>query len=132
MELTLGLDIGSHTIKLIELAREGDRVGLMAAGSIPTPPKGMFSAVKADVDALSGAIKHLIRETGAKSKMVSIALPESRVFTRVVTVPALSERELSSAIKLEAEQYIPLPLDQVNVDYTVLSTPKRLRYRWRT
>ncbi len=124
MNTTIGLDIGSYSIKLIELARDGDRVGLVAAGSIPTPPKALSSALQADTEAVAVAIRQLMKDTGTKSRQVTIALPESKVFTRVIEVPQLSQRELSSAIKWEAEQYIPLPLDQVNVDYTVLREAK--------
>ncbi|MCX6793786.1 MAG: type IV pilus assembly protein PilM [Candidatus Gottesmanbacteria bacterium] len=124
MNLSLGLDIGSHAIKLIELGFEGNSVGLVAAGSIPTPPKALTSTVTADTEAVAQTIKRLIKETGAKSKEVHIALPESKVFTRVIEVPALSERELTSAIRWEAEQYVPLPLDQVNLDFTILRDAK--------
>lgn len=124
MNSSLGLDIGSHTIKLIELGFEGNSVGLIAAGSIPTPPKALTSTVPADSEAIAQAIKRLMKETGAKSKEVHIALPESKVFTRVIEVPSLSQRELTSAIQWEAEQYIPLPLDQVNLDFTILRDAK--------
>lgn len=124
MNTIAGLDIGSHSIKLIELAREGDQVALIAAGSMPTPPKALTSILQADTEALAVAIKQLFRDTGTKTRTVNIALPESKVFTRVIEVPQLSPRELTSAIKWEAEQYIPLPLDQVNVDFTVLRDSK--------
>lgn len=124
MNLSLGLDIGSHSIKLIELGLEGNSVGLLAAGSVPTPPKALTSSVPADTEAIAQTIKRLMKETGAKSKEVHIALPESKVFTRVIDVPALSQRELTSAIRWEAEQYIPLPLDQVNLDFTILRDAK--------
>lgn len=124
MSTAIGLDIGSYSIKLIELARDGDRVGLVSAGSIPMPPKAMRSPLAADTEAVAVAIRQLIKDVGTKSRDVTIALPESKVFTRVIEVPQLSTRELSSAIKWEAEQYIPLPLDQVNVDYTVLREAK--------
>jgi len=120
MNTTVGLDIGSHSIKLIELAREGEQIALTAAGSMPTPPKSLTSNVHADLEAVAVSLKQLFKDTGTKSREVNIALPESKVFTRVIEVPQLSSRELSSAIKWEAEQYIPLPLDQVNVDFTVL------------
>ncbi len=120
MNTTVGLDIGSHSIKLIEIAKEGNQIALLAAGSMPTPPKSMTSSLQVDLEAAAIAIKQLVRDTGTKSHEVSIALPESKVFTRVIEVPQLSTRELTSAIKWEAEQYIPLPLDQVNVDFTVL------------
>lgn len=120
MKLSLGLDMGSHSIKLIELAQDGASFTLMAAGSVPMPPNALASTVPADLEAIAAAVKRLVKDTGAKSKSVQIALPESKVFTRVIEVPALSERELSSAIKWEAEQYIPLPLTEVNLDFTVL------------
>lgn len=120
MKTTLGIDIGSHSIKLIELQMEGNQIALVAAGSMPTPPKAMTSTIPADFEAVAVAIKQLVKDTGTKSREVAIALPESKVFTRVIEVPQLSTRELTSAIKWEAEQYIPLPLDQVNVDFTIL------------
>lgn len=127
MNTIAGLDIGSHSIKLIELAREGDQVALIAAGSMPTPQKALTSSLQADTEALAVAIKQLIQSTGTKTRTVNLALPESKVFTRVIEVPQLSPRELTSAIKWEAEQYIPLPLDQVNVDFTVLQDGKNTR-----
>lgn len=124
MKSILGLDIGSHSIKLIEIGHSGKTLTLLAAGNIPTPPKALMSPLEADHQAVAQAIRQLIKETGAKSNSVAIALPESQVFTRVIEVPALSSRELSSAISWEAEQYIPLPLDQVNLDYSVLRDAK--------
>lgn len=124
MKSLLGLDIGTHSIKLIEMGVSGSNHTLLAAGSIPTPPKALSSTLEADHRAVAAAITQLIKETGAKSDSVALALPESQVFTRVIEVPALSPRELSSAISWEAEQYIPLPLDQVNLDYSILREAK--------
>jgi len=123
MQSQLGIDIGSHSIKLIEISEEKGVRTLMAAGSMPTPPKST-TTVNSNSDATSYVIKQLVKETGAKSDQVTIALPEAQVFTRVIDVPQLSSRELNSAIQWEAEQYIPLPLDQVNVDFTVLQDAK--------
>lgn len=124
MQQQLGLDIGSHSIKLIEIGKKGNETTLVSAGSIPTPPKALTSAISADQEAVAHAIKQLIKETGAKSSSVNLSLPEAQVFTRVIEVPQLSSRELASAITWEAEQYIPLPMDQVNVDYTILRDAK--------
>ncbi len=124
MKTSVGLDIGSHSIKLIELGRERSGATLLAGGSIPTPPKALTSVVPAEYEAVAIAIKKLIKDTGCHSRAVNISLPESQVFTRVIEVPQLSERELATAIKWEAEQYIPLPLDQVNIDFTILRDSK--------
>jgi type IV pilus assembly protein PilM len=120
MKTKLGLDIGSHSIKLIEIGKNGSTPVLVSAGSIATPPKSLTSSLPSDQQALAEAIKQLIKQTQAKTRDVIIALPESLVFTRVIEVPQLSERELSGAIRWEAEQYVPLPLDQVNLDFTIL------------
>jgi type IV pilus assembly protein PilM len=120
----LGLDIGTHNVKLIELLKDKDRVTLLAAGSMPTPPKTVSSNLGVDQQALAYLIRELIKGTGAKSTDVNISLPEAQVFTRVIEMPALSTRELTSAIRWESEQYIPLPLDQVNMDFTILSDGK--------
>lgn len=120
MDSIIGLDIGSHSIKLVEIGRRKDEAILLAAGSIPTPPKAILAVNPEDLESIATVVKKLWKETGAMTKNVNIALPESQVFTRVIEVPQLSDRELTSAIKWEAEQYIPLPLDQVTVDFTIL------------
>jgi len=120
----LGLDIGTHNVKLIELARDKEGVTLLSAGSMPTPPKTASSNLAIDQQALAHLIQELIKGTGAKSREVNISLPEAQVFTRVIEMPVLSDRELASAIKWESEQYIPLPMEQVNMDFTVLSDGK--------
>lgn len=125
MNSTIGLDIGSHSMKLVEIMQgKRDVYTVLAAGTAPTPPKALASSLPADLEAVSAGVKKLVRDAGVKGREVNIALPESQVFTRVIEVPQLSNRELSSAIKWEAEQYIPLPLDQVTVDYTILRDTK--------
>lgn len=124
MDSIIGLDIGSHSIKLIEIERRKQDARLCAAGSLPTPPKALSSVAQEDIEGIAGVVNKLWKDTGAKTKNVNIALPESQVFTRVIEVPELSSRELTSAIKWEAEQYIPMPLDQVTVDFTILQTAK--------
>lgn len=120
MNSVLGIDIGSRSIKLIELSSDKKEPILLSAGSAPTPPKALSSSLASDSQAVSVAIKQLIHEAGARSRVVNLALPESQVFTRVIEMPTLSQRELTSALQWEAEQYIPLPLDQVNMDFSIL------------
>lgn len=125
MKSILGLDIGSHAIKFVEISKDEKSATLLAAGSIQTPPKALTSTAAADLQAISISVIKLLKDAGAKSDTCNIALPESQVFTRVIELPAMSSRELSSAIKWEAEQYIPLPLDQVNIDFSILRDQKQ-------
>jgi len=124
MNSILGIDIGSHSVKLIEIAPDPGMPRLLSAGALPTPPKSLSSDIDADLKAAGSVVKQLVKVTGAYSRKVNVSFPESLVFTRVIDVPPLSDRELASAIKWESEQYIPLPLDQVNIDYTKLRDAK--------
>ena len=69
-------------------------------------------------------IKQLIKEAQIKQKTVASALPESSVYTQVVEMPPLSDKELASAMQWEAEQYIPVPLDNVTLDFEVVYRPR--------
>lgn len=120
MKSMLGLDIGSHTIKLVEISQDNSGPSLLSAGAVATPPKALQSSVPADTEAIAVTVKKLVKDLAATTTDVNIALPESQVFTRIISVPQLSTRELTSAIKWEAEQYVPLPLDQVSVDFSIL------------
>jgi len=115
-----GLDIGSQNIKLAQVEKQGEKARLIAFGSVAAPPRGILSESEHDLTALAGAIKKLHQEAKIGTKNVATALPEDQVFSRVITFPKLSEDELSSAIKWEAEQYVPIPLEEVTLDYQVI------------
>jgi len=115
-----GLDIGSHSIKLVKLIRKQNKYLLSAFGSTPSTKKGLLSEAESDLVALAEIIKKIQQETGVKTKNVATALPQDQVFTRVVALPPLSEEELESAIKWEAEQYIPVSLDEVVLTHDVV------------
>lgn len=127
MNSILGIDIGSRSIKLIEIGKDKTGPVLLAAGSIPTPPNALTSQADADAKALGQAITKLVHDSASHARTVNLALPESQVFTRVIEMPSLSTRELSSALQWEAEQYIPLPLDQVNMDFSILRSAKETK-----
>lgn len=118
-----GLDIGTSNLKVVQLAQSGKNFKLLSFGSIPTPVKSLLSESTFDVEALVEAIKKLVRDAKISIPFVATALPEAQIFTRVIEMPYLSENELSSAIKWEAEQYVPVPLTDVSLDYQVLSYP---------
>lgn len=121
----LGLDLGTKYIKYVELEHIGkDRFQLLSYGMAPAPIKGINSEMEIDQQALALTIKKLLQEGHVRTRKVNLALPESNVFTRIIQVPPLSERELSSAIKWEAEQYIPLPLEETQMDFSIVGESK--------
>lgn len=118
----IGLDIGETTIKLIQLSKNGpDAFRLSSIGIVESPA---LSDKPEDDKAAAQIIKKLISDTGASGKSVVLSLPESLVYTRVVEMPYLEEPELSSTIKWQAEQYIPVALSDVILKHQVLSLPE--------
>jgi type IV pilus assembly protein PilM len=117
-----GLDIGSHKIKMVKLAKNGDQYRLIALGNATSTQKGVLSDAENDLTALATIIKKLHSEAKINTKNVVSALPQDQVFTQVITLPKLSEGELNSALKWEAEQYVPIPLDEVTLTHQILGT----------
>lgn len=118
-----GLDIGATTIKTVWLDRSKDGFILDAVYTMPAPQKGMLSESPLDQEEMAGAIAKTIQEANISVRSANIALPESQVFTKVIEMPILSDKELASAIYWEAEQYIPVPLNTITLDYKVLYRP---------
>lgn len=119
-----GLDIGTSSVKAVWLSREPKGFFLQAAQTIPVPVRGMSSESPLDQEEMAKAIRAIVTESKITTRYVNVALPENQVYTRVIEMPPLSDKELSSAIYWEAEQYIPVPLSTITLDYKVLSRPQ--------
>lgn len=118
-----GLDIGSYKIKIVQLQKVGQgKFHLVAVGAIPSPPRGLSSEAEADLTNVALQIKKLHKGLKINTSNVVCALAEDKVFTRVITVPKLSEDELSSALKYEAEEYIPIPIEEVTLSHQIIGT----------
>lgn len=117
-----GLDVGNHSIKVAEVDRKAiDKAELVAFGSTATPFGLINSDDKVAKDRLSNKVKDLVDLAGIKTKKCVAALPESSIFTRLITVPKVEEAQLEELIYWEARQYIPLPLANVQRDYIPIS-----------
>lgn len=119
-----GLDIGTSNIKAVWFAKESKGFFLQAAQTIPAPLRGMTSESPLDQEEMAKAIRAIVTESKISTRYVNVALPENQVYTRVIEMPPLSDKELSSAIYWEAEQYIPVPLSTITLDYKVLKRPQ--------
>ncbi len=118
-----GLDIGATTIKAVWFDHEEKDYFLNAVLALPTPEKGMQSESPIDQEEMADAIRKIVHDGNISVRGVNIALPETQVYTRVIEMPPLSDKELSSAIYWEAEQYIPVSLDVITLDYRILRRP---------
>jgi len=121
----LGLDISSTAVKLLELSQHSGRGGLryrVESYSVePLPPNAVVEKNVANIEAVGESIRKVLKRAGTRTKHAAVAVSGSAVITKVISLPAsLSEREMEAQIELEADQYIPYPLDEVNLDFQVL------------
>jgi len=117
-----GLDIGSDSIKIAQVEGSGGRFSLVTAGMIKTPGNGLASESEKDLVMIAETIKKLMKEVNLHASEVVIALPERDVFTQVVEMPKMSTDQLNQAIPWEAENLIPRPLTEVNLDWQILNS----------
>ncbi|MFT3906813.1 MAG: pilus assembly protein PilM [Steroidobacteraceae bacterium] len=117
----LGLDITTSSIKLIELAMAGGQYRVEAYAAEPTPPNAMNEKILVDPEAVGEAIRRAVKRSGAKSTEVAIAISGDAAITKVIQMPrGLREADLEAQVELQADQYIPFPMDEVSYDFEVL------------
>ncbi|KKR12010.1 MAG: Type IV pilus assembly protein PilM [Candidatus Woesebacteria bacterium GW2011_GWA1_39_21] len=117
----VGLDIGSKTIKIVELEETRGTYRLRASGIIGYKSSANDNLVDdKEVAVLSDIIRKLHKEAKIVGKDTVVSIPETQVYTRMIHFPLLTDSEIASAVKWEAEQYIPFPIDEAVIDYQVV------------
>lgn len=117
----VGLDIGFSSIKVVVLSHREKPPKLISLGHVASPQPGIISDADLDLEAVAAVIKNLVEEVKSPSRDVSIALPEAKIFTRVVyDLPYLTNDELNQAIRYAAEEFVPMPIQDVNLNYQVI------------
>lgn len=116
----LGLDISSTSVKLLELSRIGDGYRVESYGVEPLPANAVVEKNINDVEGVGEAIRRLMTRVKANAKQAAVAVAGSSVITKIIEMDAaLSEDDMESQIRVEADQYIPYPLDEVAIDFEV-------------
>lgn len=113
----IGIDIGKNTTKVTQVQWSGSKPKLVKAFNFETG-KGNLGSDESDLRAdLSTRIRDALNGAKLNTKKAVVALPEPSVFNRLLTFPALEEKALNEAIHWNAKQFIPLPMDQVQMDW---------------
>lgn len=121
----LGVDIGSSAVKLVELApgsaSRPEHFRVEALALEPLPSQTLVEKKIADVTQVGQAIATALQRSQSKTKRAVVAVAGSAVITKVLSLSAeLSDAEMEAQIQLEADQYVPYPLEEVNLDFDVL------------
>ncbi|MBX4190000.1 type IV pilus assembly protein PilM [Candidatus Parcubacteria bacterium] len=121
----LGIDIGTASIKIIELEkREGrfglDNYGLFALSNVKGGPQGDQSILKLPDDEIAWGIKEVLKKSKISARDAVASIPSFSTFSTVIEMPYLSEQDLAKAMPFEARKYVPIPLDEVVLDWSII------------
>ena len=122
----LGLDITTSSIKLIELAMAGGQYRVESYAAEPTPPNAMNEKTLVDPQAVGDAIRRAVKRSGARTREAAIAISGDAAITKVIQMPrGLREGDLEAQVEMQADQYIPFPMDEVSYDFEVLGPSEK-------
>ena len=124
----LGIDIGTAAIKIVELEKTGGRFALKNYGlfelrgtDTQSSGQGMDQSIlKLPDQEIIWGLKELIKKSNIKSTSVIASIPSFSTFTTVIEMPYLSEQELAKALPFEARKYVPIPLSEVVLDWSII------------
>ena len=117
----VGLDIGSSAVKAVELRPSGRSYKVVAFGIEPIPGDTIVDGAIIDAGAVADAVRRVLDGSGIKTREVVASLSGNSVIVKKINLPVMTEAELSESIYWEAEQYIPFDIQDVNLDYQILT-----------
>jgi type IV pilus assembly protein PilM len=116
----VGIDVGSTAVRLVQLKKVGTSNSLVSFGSAELPPKLAQSDSKIDMQKVAKVIAQLVKSSKVNTKYVATALPASDVFSTVIKLPPMTHEEMEKAVRYQAEQNLPLKIDEVRLDWQVI------------
>lgn len=114
------LDIGTTAVRIVQLSGSGDVWNLVKYASVPVDIKVSTSDAVEDQRKLAEIVTTAIGQSGVRTRNVVLGIPSNRMFATVVELPDMPAAELASTIKYQAEQFIPMSLDEAKIDWAVL------------
>ena len=117
----VGLDIGSSSIKAIELRRVRGEIQVVNVGVEPLASDIVVDSMIVDSGSVASSITKLFADHGIKSKQVATSVSGHSVIVKKISMASMPEDEIEAAVRNEAQQHIPFEMSDVNLDYQVLS-----------
>src|SRR5437868_525435 len=117
----VGLDIGSSSIKAVELKKSRGDIEVSHLGLEPLASDIVVDSMIVDSGSVSSAISKIFNDNSIKSRAVATSVSGHSVIVKKIPVATMSDQELSESIQTEAAQHIPFDITDVHIDYQVLS-----------
>ncbi|WP_408956422.1 type IV pilus assembly protein PilM [Natroniella sp. ANB-PHB2] len=124
----IGLDIGSNMIKIVSADLDGEEIVLKNLAVVPTPPDAVEEGKLLDLEALSAKIDGLLSTNGFEPTHVVAAISGEELISRMVEIPAMPKEELPEAVKWEAQEQLPMSLENVILDYEIINRKENGSY----
>ncbi len=116
----LGIDLGTSAIKIVELQNKNGRAVLLTYGYVEQPTDIVRSSSSEMEERIVEIVKSICQKSRTTSKKVIAALPSFSVFTSIISLPAMKKKDLHQAIKWEAKKFIPLPIEDMVLDWKIV------------
>ncbi|NTU71088.1 MAG: type IV pilus assembly protein PilM [Coriobacteriia bacterium] len=116
----VGLDIGTDFIRAAQIKAGGASHSLTAYGIAPMPFGAVVEGEVVDPEAVSAAIKELWHRSGVRNKSVAVGVSNQKVVVRLVDLPYMERAELAGAIQYQAQDYIPIPIEEAIIDFQII------------
>jgi type IV pilus assembly protein PilM len=116
----VGLDIGTDHVRAAQLKSSGGGLALSSYGVVGMPMGAVVEGEIVDTTAVSSAIRELWRTSNVRSKDVSIGVSNQKVVVRLIDLPYMERDELDGAIQYQAQDYIPIPVEEAILDFHIL------------
>jgi len=119
----VGIDISSSAVKVLELSKDGEQHRVERYAVEPLPQNAVVEHAITEVEQVADAVDRAVKRSGTRLKNAAVAVPAANVITKIIKMPAnLTDQDRQTQIEMEADHYIPYPLDEVNLDYQVLGS----------
>ncbi len=117
----LGIDVSSSACKVLELSRADEHCRVERYAVEPLPQNSVVEHAITEVEQVAQAVERAVKRSGSRCKHAAVAVAGAHVITKTIKMPAtMNENDLQTQIEMEADHYIPYPLDEVNMDYQVI------------
>jgi type IV pilus assembly protein PilM len=116
----LGVDLGNAGLKIVELKNENGRPQLVTYGFADMSIDAAGRSVEQTEDEIVELLKQVCAKSGVTSKKAVSSLPSFSVFSSVITLPEMKDKELDKAIVWEAKKFLPIPVEEMNLDWKVI------------
>jgi len=118
----IGIDIGSSSVKLVQVKEQKGTFVLQNVGILPLPLEAIVDNTLMDSSSIVEAIKKLLKSLNIRAKDAACSVSGNSVIIRKISLPAMPPEELEDQIHWEAEQYIPFDINDVNIDFQILAS----------